>query len=130
MLRHTNCNCNKKGKYLYFSGLDQRLRKRTVSSLPGPKADEFQAKRACTPSQGGGLASASGPALPAPALGVAGPVVRAAGLLRLQVKTKNLELPSKIFHRITISASYLIACISSRAFSTALIVIFTAEVLL
>ncbi|XP_034840349.1 protein HIRA [Maniola hyperantus] len=74
------------------NGLDQRLRKRTASSLPGPKADELQVKRSCaspsntTPS--GANASPLAPALPAPALGTAGPVVRAAGALRLQVVNK------------------------------------------
>ncbi|XP_052737819.1 protein HIRA homolog [Bicyclus anynana] len=73
------------------TGLDQRLRKRTASALPGPKADELQVKRACA----GGTAASSAPsdsvptlALPAPALGTAGPVVRAAGALRLQVVNK------------------------------------------
>ncbi|CAH2227657.1 jg362, partial [Pararge aegeria aegeria] len=70
-------------------GLDQRLRKRTASSLPGPKADELEVKRSCasppsTPPTTTTNASVLAPALPAPALGTAGPVVRAAGALRLQ----------------------------------------------
>ncbi|KAM3961260.1 histone cell cycle regulator-like protein [Aphomia sociella] len=73
------------------NGLDQRLRKRTASALPGPRADEVQAKRGC-PSAGPGAAAgparAPPPALAAPALGAAGPVVRAAGSLRLQVVNK------------------------------------------
>ncbi|KOB74746.1 Protein HIRA [Operophtera brumata] len=48
-----------------------------------------QADANCTsPSQGVSSVVHAGPALPAPALGVAGPVVRAAGLLRLQVVNK------------------------------------------
>ncbi|KAJ8722424.1 hypothetical protein PYW07_003604 [Mythimna separata] len=69
------------------NGLDQRLRKRGAASLPGPRADELAAKRPCgttpaTPLPAGALQYVA--ALPAPALGTAGPVVRAAGQLRLQ----------------------------------------------
>lgn len=67
------------------NGLDSRLRKRTASSLPGPRTDELLHKRPC-PSPA--PAPAAAPLLPAPALGVAGPVVRAAGPLRLQVVNK------------------------------------------
>ncbi|KPJ19079.1 Protein HIRA-like [Papilio machaon] len=68
------------------SGLDQRLRKRGGGPLPGPRAEELAA-RAGGGTSGGG----EGPArvsLPAPVLGAAGPVVRAAGALRLQVVNK------------------------------------------
>ncbi|CAH2086079.1 unnamed protein product [Euphydryas editha] len=75
-------------------GLEQRLRKRTAASLPGPRVDELHAKRTCASPAPGASSAAPGtvvgspavaPALPAPALGTAGPVVRAAGALRLQV---------------------------------------------
>ncbi|XP_073943568.1 histone cell cycle regulator-like protein [Choristoneura fumiferana] len=65
------------------NGLDQRLRKRSAPSLPGPKIEEVAAKRSA-----GAPPAPSVPALPAPALGQAGPVVRAAGHLRLQVINK------------------------------------------
>ncbi|XP_045542811.1 protein HIRA homolog [Papilio machaon] len=68
------------------NGLDQRLRKRGGGPLPGPRAEELAA-RAGGGTSGGG----EGPArvsLPAPVLGAAGPVVRAAGALRLQVVNK------------------------------------------
>ncbi|KAJ0180756.1 hypothetical protein K1T71_004160 [Dendrolimus kikuchii] len=64
------------------NGLDNRLRKRGAAGLPGPKAEDLQAKRPC------GEAPRGGGGLPAPALGVAGPVVRAAGPLRLQIVNK------------------------------------------
>ncbi|CAH0748517.1 unnamed protein product [Diatraea saccharalis] len=62
------------------NGLDQRLRKRSGGTLPGPRAEEVQGKRARAPPPPPPAAP-----LPAPALGTAGPVVRAAGALRLQV---------------------------------------------
>ncbi|XP_063359905.1 protein HIRA [Cydia amplana] len=65
------------------NGLDQRLRKRSAPSLPGPKTEEVQVKRS-----GDGASPPAFHALPAPALGSAGPVVRAAGGLRLQVINK------------------------------------------
>ncbi|XP_075969948.1 histone cell cycle regulator-like protein [Anticarsia gemmatalis] len=73
------------------NGLDQRLRKRGAASLPGPRADELAAKRAYSAATGGGgpaPVAAPGATLPAPALGTAGPVVRAAGQYRLQVVNK------------------------------------------
>ncbi|CAG5051169.1 unnamed protein product [Parnassius apollo] len=78
------------------NALDQRLRKRGGGALPGPRAEEVQAHAvvgagAGAGSDGGGPASGVGagrPALPAPVLGAAGPVVRAAGPLRLQVVNK------------------------------------------
>ncbi|CAK1581516.1 unnamed protein product [Parnassius mnemosyne] len=78
------------------NALDQRLRKRGGGGLPGPRADEVQAHAGAGVGAGGeGPASAAGaavgggpPALPAPVLGAAGPVVRAAGPLRLQVVNK------------------------------------------
>ncbi|XP_047988849.1 protein HIRA homolog isoform X2 [Leguminivora glycinivorella] len=65
------------------NGLDQRLRKRSAPSLPGPKTEEVQVKRSAN-----GASPPAFQALPAPALGSAGPVVRAAGALRLQVINK------------------------------------------
>ncbi|CAH0701563.1 unnamed protein product [Spodoptera exigua] len=72
------------------NGLDQRLRKRGAASLPGPRADELGAKRACAapPTPAAAPPPAAGAALPAPALGTAGPIVRTAGMLRLQVVNK------------------------------------------
>ncbi|XP_026489914.2 protein HIRA homolog [Vanessa tameamea] len=77
------------------TGLEQRLRKRTAASLPGPRVDELHAKRSCASPTAGASGSPTlknagpvAPALPAPALGTAGPVVRAAGVLRLQVVNK------------------------------------------
>ncbi|XP_022819941.1 protein HIRA homolog [Spodoptera litura] len=67
------------------NGLDQRLRKRGAASLPGPRTDELGSKRACVAPPPAG---AAGPALAAPALGTAGPIVRTAGMLRLQVVNK------------------------------------------
>ncbi|XP_049867442.1 protein HIRA homolog [Pectinophora gossypiella] len=64
------------------NGLDARLRKRG-GALPGPRAEQLCGKRART--EPPPLAPAP---LPAPALGTAGPVVRAAGGLRLQVVNK------------------------------------------
>ncbi|XP_061383156.1 protein HIRA homolog [Danaus plexippus] len=61
-------------------GVDNRLRKRTSSPLPGPRLESVPDKRWC-PSPGD--RPPVGP--PPPALGAAGPVVRAAGGLRLQV---------------------------------------------
>lgn len=80
-----NCTYNFSQIISIHSGLDQRLRKRTASALPGPKLDELQAKRPCPPEEGTVHHSPQLPLLPAPALGTAGPVVRAAGLFRLQV---------------------------------------------
>lgn len=70
-----------------YSGLDQRLRKRGAASLPGPRTDELGSKRACVAPAPATLAPvpAGGPALAPPALGTAGPIVRTAGALRLQV---------------------------------------------
>nr|XP_049695468.1 protein HIRA homolog [Helicoverpa armigera] len=76
------------------NGLDQRLRKRGAACLPGPRADDLAAKRVCAPDAAPGAPTVAagpvrmGPALAAPALGTAGPVVRAAGQLRLQVVNK------------------------------------------
>ncbi|XP_047512693.1 protein HIRA homolog isoform X1 [Pieris napi] len=77
------------------NGLDQRLRKRTTSTLPGPKAEDLQAKRSCTSptEQVSSRGVYLGPSLPVPALGTAGPIVRAAGLLRLQVVNKAYNTP-------------------------------------
>ncbi|XP_060810940.1 protein HIRA homolog [Amyelois transitella] len=72
------------------NGLDNRLRKRSAASLPGPRASEVAGKRAA----GAGGARPGGPAPPAapclapPPLGSAGPIVRAAGAYRLQVVNK------------------------------------------
>ncbi|XP_028160951.1 protein HIRA homolog [Ostrinia furnacalis] len=65
------------------TGLDQRLRKRGGGGLPGPRAAALRPRRDASP-------PAPPPvlALPAPALGTAGPIVRAAGSLRLQVINK------------------------------------------
>ncbi|XP_059045236.1 protein HIRA [Achroia grisella] len=90
-------NTSQGNSRLNENGLDQRLRKRSAATLPGPRAGEVHAKRACVspaPAPGpagpaGPAASAGpGPALPAPTLGAAGPIVRAAGSLRLQVVNK------------------------------------------
>lgn len=72
------------------NGLDQRLRKRGAASLPGPRTDELGSKRACVAPAPATLAPvpAGGPALAPPALGTAGPIVRTAGALRLQVVNK------------------------------------------
>ncbi|CAB3221414.1 unnamed protein product [Arctia plantaginis] len=76
------------------SGLDQRLRSRGGGPLPGPRAAELSARResAAAPAQPTtGAPAAPGPAplaLPPPALGTAGPIVRAAGQYRLQVINK------------------------------------------
>ncbi|KAL0894232.1 hypothetical protein ABMA27_014244 [Loxostege sticticalis] len=71
------------------NGLDQRLRKRTAGGLPGPRADALRPRRgAAEPAAPPAPPPAALPALPQPALGTAGPIVRAAGTLRLQVINK------------------------------------------
>ncbi|XP_026747652.1 LOW QUALITY PROTEIN: protein HIRA homolog [Trichoplusia ni] len=70
------------------SGLDSRLRKHGAGALPGPRAAELGGGRAPGPAPGPAPPAPPRRTLPAPALGTAGPVVRAAGLLRLQVVNK------------------------------------------
>ncbi|XP_041977561.1 protein HIRA homolog [Aricia agestis] len=69
--------------------MDARLRKRSGAALPGPSADEVATKRPRT--EGPAPAAAPALSLPVPALGTAGPVVRAAGAYRLQVVNKGVN---------------------------------------
>ncbi|XP_050678614.1 protein HIRA homolog isoform X2 [Leptidea sinapis] len=85
------------------NGLDQRLRKRAAAGLPGPRAHELSAKRARTagpapPAASHGVSVSH--SLPVPVLGTAGPVVRAAGALRLQVVNKACNTPYGTLSRL------------------------------
>ncbi|CAH0406290.1 unnamed protein product [Chilo suppressalis] len=81
------------------NGLDQRLRKRSAggggsgAGLPGPRVGGGGASESGAGAKRARPAPAPGPAacLAAPALGTAGPVVRAAGPLRLQVVNKAVS---------------------------------------
>ncbi|CAG4912875.1 unnamed protein product [Colias eurytheme] len=95
------------------NALDQRLRKRTASTLPGPKAEDLQTKRPCpSPPPGQSQTSYLVPALSVPALGTAGPIVRAAGVLRLQKYCPLAPLRQS-------QASYLAPALSVPALGTA-----------
>lgn len=73
------------------NGLDQRLKPRgSIAPLPGLRADELCTRpgEPTQPAAAPATAASLGPVLPTPALGTAGPVVRAAGQYRLQVLNK------------------------------------------
>ncbi|GBP56222.1 Protein HIRA homolog [Eumeta japonica] len=84
------------------NGLDPRLRKRTATSLPGPRTEEVSGKRRAVASPPPPLAADP---LPAPVLGIAGPIVRTTGAHRVQVVNNACNTPYGALARLQLLPS-------------------------